>query len=276
MGAEETSAAVAAGWLCPAHGVSYGGKAWENRCAQCESDARKALREWQEDWQIYAEWQRQIPERFRTRTLASWTRTTRAQQVIGTAVDRYVDTLEEQYRTGDGLLMLGAPGLGKSHLLTAITAEAIAAGYRARYVVWPDVLDLVRAQFALQDRERRDILAGLKSTTFLAIDELGLRANASDFEHATLFSLVDHRYREQLPMLVAANATTQTFPDLVGERVADRLAECTATLVLTGKSQRGTAPRSTAPQLRPPPAELVTREHAAGRWTERTHTHGKD
>jgi DNA replication protein DnaC len=266
-------------WTCPDHHVEYGhlpdkpSYTWE--CPECERLLGLAKRAWNGEWARYNFWSRSsdIPYRFRFSTLATWNREGRANEAIGAAMDAYVANLQAQLDAGAGILLLGPPGLGKTHLLTAIVAAAIKQGCYARYAVWPDVLTEVKNGFNLpRDQERRDLVAILRSAPLLALDELALKPNPSEFETGLLFEIVDYRYRERLPMLVASNATKATLPAIVGERIADRLTECSPALALTGTSKRGGQPvnKEGPPQLEEPAQKFTYRVHYRGEWREKS------
>ena len=265
-------------WRCDEHCCDYGysdsGRmTWG--CPFCEKVAEEAVNEWERAWRRYRFWDREsnIPRRFRTATLESW-KPNPANRTIGEALKRYLETLDAKVDGGDGFTLLGPPGVGKSHLLTAVVADAIAQGFAARYAVWPDVVTEVKNGFNLpRCEDRRDIIALLKGADLLALDELALKG-ASEFESGLLFELIDERYRERRPTIAASNATRQTLGGLIGERLADRLTECSPALVVTGESQRAKV-RSAADcsQFEQPPQTITTRQHKSGKWREETKTY---
>lgn len=269
-------------WKCPEHDFEYGSNVpdrdgrttWE--CSHCAKAAQDAEKEWDRAWRHFCFWDREsgIPFRFRTRTVTTWNPTTKANEEVGKVVRRYVENLDTNLATGTGFVLLGPPGVGKSHLLTAVVAESIDRGNGSYYAVWPDVVTEVKNGFSLPKCEgRRDVIALLKDARLVALDELALKQSSSEFEAGLLFELIDHRYRERLPTLVASNATRDSFPALVGERIADRLGECSPSLVLTGTSQRATRVPDSAdalPQIQQPPKELVLRVHSSGKLRETT------
>lgn len=269
-------------WTCPEHKIEYGSLPGRTHlewsCPECERANQQAMRAWAGEWSRFNFWDRSsdIPYRFRSSTLATWKREGKANEAIGAAMDRYVANLQGHLASGTGVLLLGPPGLGKTHLLTAVIAEAIKQGFNARYAVWPDVLTEVKNAFNLpRDQERRDLSAILRQADLVALDELALKPNPSEFDTGLLFEIVDYRYRERLPTLVASNATKDSLGQIVGERIADRLTECSPALVLTGASKRASQPLAAVgtPQLETPSEQLVQRFHYRGEWREKTETH---
>lgn len=276
------SAPTVHSWICPEHGIAYGqdlptaGRmAWE--CPACEQAAREEIAEWERQWRRYVYWDRQsnIPFRFRNRTLANWARDS-SNQAIGAALDRYAANIGENVDRGAGMTLLGPPGLGKTHVLTAIVSQAIQAGRTAHYAVWPDVVTQAKNNFNLRrEEERRDPTDVLRTVDLLALDELALKQGASEFEAGLLFEVLDFRYRERLCTLAASNATKATLAAAVGDRIADRLMECAPAVSMVGTSRRsGAEGVVTGPaQLEQPPEQIVTRCHGQGKWREQTHKH---
>jgi DNA replication protein DnaC len=279
----EPELAPSAVWTCESHGVDYGKGTslsqhdWTT-CDECSRASAESQKTWEREWRVFDFWasgDAGIPRRFRTRTRANWSRKGRANERIGQAVDGYAAKLGDNLENGSGLVLLGPPGLGKTHLLVALVADALAAGVKARYAVWPDVLAAVKATYNLpRGVARPDILETLQADPLLALDELALKPSASEFDHGLLFELLDFRYREELPTLIASNVTADGLAGAVGERIADRLTECCVTLVLSGTSQRAHAADSdelaqALPHLAQPSPTLTVREHYLGAWRER-------
>lgn len=274
-------------WHCPAHG-EYGLNVLDSRgfptwvCPHCVGEAEFQVDVWSLEWRRHREWLKHsgIPRRFRTRTLNSWVPTAKPNEAVHKVVKAYAESIGQHVADGTGMVLLGPPGLGKSHLLTALVAEAIKSDYSAAYVVWPDVVSEVKAGFNLPYQEdRRDIIGLLRGRDLIALDELAIKANATEFEHSLLFDLLDYRYRHQLPTLAASNATREGLASAVGERIADRLSECSPLLVLTGQSQRPSQPladEGAELQVPQPPIEIEVRKHRKGAWETETHRHKPD
>lgn len=263
-------------WRCPEHEVEYGeGKpdpariAWA--CPECDRAANEASQQFKTEHAHYRWWRAGsgIPHRYRSATPAHIKPLTKSAALLSEATQKYVESLTHRVKAGDGLLLLGPPGLGKTLALTAIINAACARMRGPEYVVWSDALADLKAGFnGSRDDERRQAVERLRTVRLLALDELGVKA-ASEFDHSELFSVIDYRYRNRLPTLAAANSTLAQFPSIVGERISDRLQEVGPVIVLTGESQRGKVQLEGPDALLAPPSSVTVKVHSMGEWKSR-------
>lgn len=263
-------------WTCEEHGLEYGeGKPdpcrmrWD--CPECERIAYAAERDFhalhsRHDW-----WLRNagIPHRYRAAVPEHLLPHNPSAKTLRAFVDSYVRSPRARVEDGQGGLLLGPPGLGKTLALAAI-ANAYCRVLRGPvYAVWSDALADVKAGFgAGREDPRRQAIERLRDVPLLLLDELGVKG-MSDFDHSELFALIDYRYRHQRPTVAAANSTRAAFPDLVGERVADRLFEVGPTVVVTGDSQRGKTTIDGPDAFPLPPPTLTVRVHGHGKFRDR-------
>lgn len=262
-------------WTCPTHNVEYGnGKpdplGCKLECPECMKALSELTREHSARHVRYRWWRTNsgVSARYRAVRPTHIKPLSPSAETLGAAVRAYTGDLAAKLQSGEGLVLLGPPGLGKTLALSALVNAACQKIHGPRYAVWPDALADLKASFSGgRDDPRKQAVERLHDCPLLALDELGIKA-ASEYDHNELFRLVDYRYREGLPTLVAANCTRSNFAQIVGERIADRLFEQGPVIVLTGESQRGKVAIEADPYPEPPQT-VTTEVHCMGKWTTR-------
>jgi DNA replication protein DnaC len=140
---------------------------------------------------------------------------------------------------GDNVIILGPPGVGKTHLSVALGLKAIEAGYR---VLFTTAANLITALTRAHNEGRLDEKLKVYTTPrLLIIDEIGYlpidRLGANLF-----FQLVSKRY-ERGPMILTSNQSFAAWGEVFGDRVIatavlDRLLHHAVTLNIRGNSYR--------------------------------------
>jgi DNA replication protein DnaC len=151
----------------------------------------------------------------------------------------FVENWEEFRKNSMGLLLWGDVGTGKSFIAGCIANALLDRGVP---VMMTNFTRLLNKLTDLHSGDRNKYIDSLNTYPLLIIDDLGVERN-SEFAREQVFSIIDSRYRSQLPMIITTNLTVEELKnpaDLMRARIYDRVMErCTPVRVNNQNIRKG-------------------------------------
>ena len=208
------------------------GRVWSG-CPQCASNeaAIRAKEEAEKEAvDRHKRWMRKlgeacIPERFQTRTLATYQAVSEGQKRALAFATAYADQFDDVSKSGRCAIFCGKPGTGKTHLAVGIALQIMLRGKLGLFTTVQRMVRNMKETFR-KDSEysERDIMGFLVEPDLLIIDEIGVQFG-TEFERNFMFDILNERYEKRRPTLLLSNLTAPEVKAFLGERVYDRLRE---------------------------------------------------
>ncbi len=136
---------------------------------------------------------------------------------------------------GNGLLFLGACGVGKTHLAAAIANKQIGK-MPTLFISCPDFLFELRE--GINKKGKPSHLFDLaRRVQLLILDDIGAE-KSSEWVQETLFVLINYRYEQMLPTILTSNCSLKELEEKVGERITSRMIEMCRCIRMNGEDWR--------------------------------------
>lgn len=138
-----------------------------------------------------------------------------------------------QEKNENVLILLGAKGLGKTHLGSAIIRNC-----GGKFISIEELIfKYESAQDFHAETNREELMDSYSRTKMLVIDEIG-RSMQQEKENALLNYILRRRYENMLPTVLISNLSKADLLKKLGEAVLDRLRETCISLEFEGESYR--------------------------------------
>lgn len=165
--------------------------------------------------------------RFSERTFENFIVETEWQKAALNIAKDFCQNMIEKKAKGQGLLLSGSVGTGKTHLAAATAMYLMGHGIETTYGTATQMLSDIKAGWSSDDNQ---ILRRLSMVSLLVIDDLGKeyskKTDGWSWAQEQFFQVINARYERYLPMIITTNHDMQQLSKVMGDAIVSRLVEC--------------------------------------------------
>ena len=210
---------------------------------QLFKEATEEFERWEiaENKRILSEyvWRSGLGPRFAERTFDNYIAETEWQKSAISITKEFCQNMIEKKNKGQGLLLSGSVGTGKTHLAAAAAMQLMGQGIETKYGTATQILSDIKAGWSNDDNR---IISKLSYVPLLVVDDLGKeyskKVDGWSWAQEQFFQVINNRYERYLPMIITTNHDMQQLSKVMGDAIVSRLVECCKGVRCTGDDYR--------------------------------------
>lgn len=155
---------------------------------------------------------------------------------ITQAMQKYCESFPEMRKQGQGLLLYGKVGTGKTYAAASVANALIDRGYSVLVTNFARIANTVGGMF----EGKQEYYDSLNRFSLLVLDDLGAERK-TEYMQEIVYNVIDSRYRAGLPMIITTNLTAEELKnpqDITNRRIYDRVIERCLPVEVAGKNRR--------------------------------------
>ena len=151
------------------------------------------------------------------------------------AIKKFIDSFPPP--GGEGLVLYGPPGGGKTHLSAACARELLEREYAVIFEQSAELMYRFNRTYISREESEDEIMQALISADLLILDDLE-KGKWTDKVEERMYVIVNGRYRDMKPLILTTNLNPPELENLVGRAIFDRLREMVTFVPLVTTSFR--------------------------------------
>lgn len=155
---------------------------------------------------------------------------------ITQAMQKYVENFPELRKKGQGLLLYGTVGTGKTYAAAEVANALIDKGYSALVTNFARIANTVSGLY----EGKQAYYDSLNRFDLLVIDDLAAERK-TEYMSEIVYTVIDSRYRAGMPMIITTNLTAEELKnpqDITNKRIFDRVMERCLPVEVAGRNRR--------------------------------------
>ena len=168
-----------------------------------------------------------LGERFRQRKFDNFIAETEWQKTALAAAKEFCQNMIAGKNDGQGLLLSGSVGTGKTHLAAAIAIEMISNNCPVMYGTAASLLAKIRNGW--NDENEANAVKEMCDCPLLVIDDIGKeyskRTGGFSWAQEQFFTVINSRYENYMPVVITTNLDPTELSKTLGEATVSRLIE---------------------------------------------------
>lgn len=177
------------------------------------------------------EFNTRVGQRFAEVTLENYEVGLPEQRKVLDALKSYASEVKAHVKAGEGIILFGSAGTGKTHLLCAVAKVAIETGLTIGWSNGQDLFARFRQAIEEHNSESKIIQELIAPDVLIFDDLLPPGGSLTDYQATTLYRIIDARYRACKPTWATLNVADGSEAGRgMGAQTADRLRHDSLTL----------------------------------------------